>query len=134
MRTDTRARMRKLFSLAKESELWDDDVLWELPAEDRKRVKRAMMWGRPLPPRLARVAEQHAPMLQTQAWYGRYLVTLSVVFAGLAVLATWSVGVPGAFVALAAAAQLFNGVLWLRAVARARRVVREGRWPEGPSR
>lgn len=132
MRTDTPARKRKLFSLAKETELWDDDVLWELPAEERKRVKRAMMWGRPLPPRLARVAVQHASMMQTQAWYGRYLVTLGVVFAGLTVLAIWFAGWAGAFAALAAAAQLLNGVLWLRAVARARRAVREERWPEQP--
>jgi hypothetical protein len=130
MSADTPTRKRKWFSLARDTELWDDDVLWELPVKERKRVKNAMTWGRPLPPALARAAVQHAPMLQTQAWYGRYLVTLSVVFAGLAVLATWSIGWPGAFVAFAAAAQLLNGVLWLRAVARARRVVREGRWPE----
>jgi hypothetical protein len=31
-------------------------VLWELPVNERKQVKNAMTWRRPLPPRLARVS------------------------------------------------------------------------------
>lgn len=134
MTADTPARKRKRFFLTVDTELWDDDVLWELPVKERKRVKSAMTWGRPLPPALARAALQHAPMMQTQAWYGRCLVTLGVVFAGLTVLATWSTGWVGAFAAFPAAAQLLIGVLWLRAVARARRAVREGHWPERAGR
>ncbi|HEX4256825.1 MAG TPA: hypothetical protein VH089_17160 [Streptosporangiaceae bacterium] len=117
-----------------DTDLLDDDVLWELPAEERKRVKSAMMWGRPLPPRLARVAVQHAPMMQTQAWYGYWLLVVSLILglscaltAGLPAGVVSVVGIPLAVVAVL---WLLLGVGWLRAVARARRAARDGYWPE----
>jgi hypothetical protein len=130
MKAGTPARRRNRFFLTVDTELWDDDALWELPVKERKRVKSAMIWGRPLPPVLARVAVQHAPMLQTQAWYGYFLVMLGVVFAGFTALAIWTVEWPGAVAGLAAVAQLLIGATWLRAVRRARRATREQHWPE----
>ena len=120
--------------LTVDTELWDDDVLWELPVQDRKQVKKAMMWGRPLPPRLAGVAVQHAPMMGTQAWYGYGLLVVALIFglstaltAGLAAGVTPVVGI---FLAVDTVLWLLLGASWLRAVARARRAARTGRWPE----
>jgi hypothetical protein len=129
-----RKTRRRGFSLAVDTELWDDDVLWELPAGDRKRVRDAMTWGRPLPPRLARVAVQHAPMMQTQAWYGFRLMALSLIFE----LIGWPILVPstgllhamGLSIVTVGVLWLLIGVIWLRAVARSRRTGREGYWPE----
>ena len=123
------------FSLAVDTELWDDDELWDLPVKERKRVRNAMTWGRPLPPELARVAVKHAPVLQGQAWYGWLLIGLSLLFGlieGLLVTGSkgWLLHVAGILLAVAGVLWLLAGVIWLRAVARCRRVVREGHWPE----
>ena len=128
------ARPRRRFLRAVDTELWDDDVLWELPVKQRKQVQKAMMWGRPLPPRLARVAVQHAPALQGQAWYGWLLIGLSLMFAGVAAATAGPGGelihVADGLLAVAGLAWLFLGVSWLRAVARARRAARTRYWPE----
>jgi len=133
MRQRTTPRPRR-FSLAVETELWDDDVLWELSAGDRKRVRNAMMWGRPLPPRLARVAVQHAPMMQTQAWYGYRMMVPGLVIGLLGCLITGFmsgfIGIAGLGAVTAGALWVLIGVIWLRAVARSRRVTRTGSWPE----
>jgi predicted lipid-binding transport protein (Tim44 family) len=134
MRADTPTRRRKWFSLAQDTELWDDDVLWELPVNERKQVKNAMTWRRPLPPRLARVAVQHAPMMQTQAWYGYRMMVLGLVIGLLGSLITGLtsgfIGIAGLGAASAGLLWLLIGVIWLRAVAWSRRAARTGRWPE----
>lgn len=134
MKTDTPARQRKWFSLAQDTELWDDDVLWELPVNERKRVKSAMTWGRPLPPRLAPVAVQHASMMREQAWYGYRMMALGLVIGLLgcliAVLTSGFIEIAGLGAASAGLLWLLIGVIWLRAVAWSRRVARTGRWPE----
>src|ERR1700727_2202825 len=120
MRADTPTRRRKWFSLTPDTKVWDDDVLWELPVKERKRVKNAMTWGRPLPPRLARVAVQHASMMQDQAWYGRRQRTLGLVSGGIAAaLASFTSCWP--VMVAAAATELLTAAIWFRAVARARR-------------
>ncbi len=119
--------------LAVDTQLWDDDALWELPVKERKRVKKAMMWGRPLPPRLARVAVQHAPMMGTQAWYGYWMIALGMIFglstALTAGLAAGVLSVVGIVLAVDTVLWLLLGASWLRAVARARRAARTGQWP-----
>ena len=119
-------------TLARDTELWDTDELWELSPQQRKQVKKAMIWGRPLPPELAQAALAHAPKLQTQAWYGRFALTLAAVFAALT-LASVLGGTTHWWVSLSyavpAVCQLVVGGGWLRAVARAERAVRDGRWP-----
>ena len=71
--------------LSMNTELWDDDVLWELPVQDREQVKKAMMWGRPLPPRLAHAAVQYAPKLQKGIWRGWLFLGIGVAFVGLGI-------------------------------------------------
>jgi hypothetical protein len=127
-----KARPRRNFFLTVDTQLWDDDVLWELPVKERKRVKNAMTWGRPLPPRLARVAVEHAPMLAAQAWYGYWMITLGLVFGLIAALFVWAIGWMGAATAVTAMLWLLLGAGWLRAVAQARRAARTGQWPVRP--
>jgi hypothetical protein len=120
--------------MAVDTELWDDDALWELSAKERQRVKNAMLWGRPLPSRLASVAVQHAPTLQGQAWYGWVLIGLGLAFGGSAAVSVgssgWLLRVAGVLLAVVGAAWLLLGVVWLRAVVRARQVAGTGYWPE----
>ena len=127
-------RRDRLRFLTVDTQLWDDDVLWELPVKERKQVSSAMVWGRPLPPRLARVAVQHAPALQAQAWYGWMLIALGLLFGLFAALTTgsggWLIQVAAVLVAVAGLGWLLIGAIWLRAVTRARRAARTGRWPE----
>jgi hypothetical protein len=122
--------------LMMDSQLWDDDVLWELPVKERNRVKQAMLWCRPLPPRLARVAVQHAPMMGTQAWFGYWMIVLGLIFglsaAMTAGLAAGVVSVVSILLAVAPVLWLLLGASWLRAVARARRAARTGQWPVRP--
>lgn len=55
--------------------------LSELSKRENRRMRRAMMRGRPLPPRLARAAVQYAPTLQHQAWVGYLLLVPGVLSA-----------------------------------------------------
>lgn len=113
--------------------LWDDDVLWDLPARERRQVSRAMMLGRPLPPRLARAAAEHAHHLQTQSWYGWLTLAFGLLFGVLAALGAgghvmaWWMPVGWALIGVC---WLGVSAVWFRAVARAKRAVRDGRWPE----
>jgi hypothetical protein len=95
-----------------------------------------MMWGRPLPPRLARAAVEYAPELQRQAWAGYLSAGLAVLYVLLGVVGIvhrvdwW---MPVAWMLLGVA-WLLLGLRWLRAARRAGRAVREGHWPERPGR
>lgn len=135
MKRKTRGSQRRRFSMTPDTELWDDDELWDLPAKERKRVQNAMTWGRPLPPELAQVAVKHAPVLESQAWYGWLLIGLSLMFGlveGLLAARSegWLLHVAGALLAVAGVLWLLAGGIWLRAVSWARRAVRTGYWPE----
>jgi uncharacterized membrane protein len=75
-------------------------------------------------------------MLQTQAWYGGLLIGLGLLFVLFAAL---TAGLGAGLVYVAALSLVAVGVLWLligavwlRAVTRARQVVRDGHWPERP--
>ena len=131
-------RRRRRSFLTVDTRLWDDDALWELPVKERRRVKSAMMWGRPLRPRLARAAVQHAPMMQTQAWYGYWLIVVGLLFTVPAGLTAGSSGplikVVAIVLGVDAVRWFVLGAGWLRAVARARRAARTGQWPERPER
>jgi hypothetical protein len=110
----------------------DDGPLSELSRRERWRMQRAMMWGRPLPPRLARAAVQYAPKLQRQSWRG-WLLLLALFFAvpgvGLGSTPGVSWWVPVGY-AIVAVGWLLQAGQWLWAARRAGRAVREGHWPE----
>ncbi len=96
---------------------------------------RAMMWGRPLPPRLARAAVQDAPKLQKDAWRGWLFLGIGVAFVGLSIAEAdtsrihwW---VPIGYVAVAAG-WMWSGGQMLLTARQARRAVRDRYWPERP--
>jgi len=113
----------------------DEGPLSELSKRERHRMRRAMIRGRPLPPRLARAAVQYAPELHSQAWLGWFLLVMSLLYAlvgagqalwgghGWWLFAGWEVL---AVIALAASRQ------WFRAARRAGQAARDGLWPELP--
>ena len=115
----------------------DEGPLSELSKRERRRMRRAMVRGRPLPPRLARAAVQYAPKLHSQAWLGWLLLGMSLLYALLGVIQA----LVGGFVwwlpvswEIAAAIWLTGSGWWLRATRRAGRAVREGYWPEQAGR
>jgi hypothetical protein len=83
MKGKTRGSQRRRFSMTPDTELWDDDELWDLPAKERKRVQNAMTWGRPLPFALAPPWGLRAALLA--GWVGgialiRGLAEIAIVF------------------------------------------------------
>ena len=104
-----------------------------LSRRDQRRMRLAMIFGRPLPPRLARTAVEYAPALRNQAWLGYLLVATGVLYAAGALVEIIKHASPWwewAGHEVLGAVWLTVGVLWFRATRRAGRAAREGYWPE----
>ena len=71
--------------MASQGEGVDEGPLSGLSRPERRRLLRAMTWGRPLPPRLARAAVQYAPKLLKDAWRGWLFLGIGVAFVGLSI-------------------------------------------------
>jgi hypothetical protein len=113
----------------------DDGPLAQLSRRDKRRMRRAMILGRPVPPRLARAAVEYAPELQREAWVGYLSAGMAVLYVLLGVVGivhwvNW--WMPVAWMSFGVA-WLLLGLWWLWAVRRAGKTVREGRWPERPA-
>jgi hypothetical protein len=96
-------------------------------------MRSAMIFGRPLPPRLAHAAVRYAPTLEGQAWLGYLMLTMGVLFVAMGTVQVFTHGFPwweSACYAVAGVGWLTMGVLWFLAARRAGRAAREGRWPE----
>ena len=88
------------------------DSLRGLPKPQRRRVHRAVMLGRPVPPHLAGVAADHARQLRSYTWVGVIWAVLGVGrLAGSAFdpHATWWSWLIAALALVAGAAFLFYG-------------------------
>lgn len=109
--------------------------LAELSTRDHRRMRRAMMRGRPLPPRLARAAVQYAPKLHNQAWLVWPLLFMGLLYAMFGAVQALA----GGFVwwlpvswEIAAAIWLAGSGWWFWTARRAGRAARTGHWPEQP--
>ena len=111
----------------------DEGPLSELSKRERSRMRRAMIRGRPLPPRLARAAVQYAPTLHSQAWAGWFLLVMSLLYAVLGAVQALGGGfgwwLPAGWEILAVTG-LAGSRMWFRAARRAGRAAQEGYWPE----
>jgi len=99
----------------------------------QRRMRLAMIFGRPLPPRLARTAVEYAPALRNQAWLGYLLVATGVLYAAGALVEIIKHASPWwewAGHEVLGAVWLTVGGLWFRVTRRAGRAAREGYWPE----
>jgi hypothetical protein len=98
-------------------------------------MRRAMIRGRPLPPRLARAAVQYAPKLHSQAWLGWFLLVMGLLYALFGAVQALA----GGFVwwlpvcwEIAAVIGLVGSWQWFRVARRAGRAAQDGFWPERP--
>ncbi len=96
-------------------------------------MRQAMVFGRPLPPRLARAAVEYAPTLRRQAWLGYLLLATGLLYVAGATLEIVKRGSPWwdwASYEVLGVVWLIVSVVWFRAMRRAGRAVRDGYWPE----
>ena len=96
-------------------------------------MRQAMIFGRPLPPRLARAAVEYAPTLRSQAWLGCLQLVVGALYAAGALVEILMHGSPWwewAVHEVLGVGCLTLGVLWFRAARRAGRAARDGYWPE----
>jgi Flp pilus assembly protein TadB len=111
----------------------DKGPLSGLSRRERRRVRQAMMWSRPLPPPAGPGAVRYAPKLRSRAGVGWLLLVPCVLAALLAVVAghhgvAW---IPVGW-ALHAVLLLLMSVCWLQAARRVGRAAKNGYWPERP--
>jgi len=111
-----------------------DDVAFRgLSVRERLRVTHSMARGRPLPPKLARVAGDHATYLQSWSFIGYFELVLGVLFLAGAAAGQADHRMAGWLRPLwwvLAVGWLSLGAYWLLLVSRAKRAVRDGYWPE----
>jgi hypothetical protein len=105
-----------------------------LSKQENRRMRWAMVRGRPLPPRLARAAVQYAPRLQRHSYLGYLLLAMGLlhvpfVIWGVSHRFGWWMAVAWLAVGLC---WLLLGGWWLWLTRRAGRAVRDGFWPEQP--
>ena len=112
---------------------WRGEPTWRsLRLSERGRVLWAMTRGRPLPPRLARAASEHARHPGLATFMGCFYLVIAVGWlvsaaVGSAVAtSSWSLGLRWflsiGFVAL--------GTFWLAIASNSRRAIRAGHWPQ----
>ena len=116
----------------------DEGLLSELSKQERHRMRRAMVRGRPLPPRLAHAAVQYAPKLHSQAWLGWLLLAMSLLSALFGAVQALVGGSPWWLLPtgweILAVIALAGSWRWFRAARRAGRAAQTGRWPEQAER